>query len=153
MTWPVIITVILIGLILIVLEIVVLPGILCGVLGAGLVGVGVWQSYVQYGVTAGTITLLCSVVVGVVMIAWLMRSKTWNRLSLKEESDSKVNQVDSSNIVVGCKGRCISRLAPAGKAEINGETVEVHSTGAFIDEGSEIEVVGIDGYRIMVKKI
>ena len=152
MSWPLIIIVILVGLALVALEIVALPGFVCGLFGGILVFIGVWQSYVQFGNTAGIITLLCSIVVGVVMLVWLMKSGTWKHFSLNAESDGKTNQVDNAAITVGSTGVTISRLAPAGKARIAGEIVEVHSEGDFIDEGVEVEVTDIEGYRILVKK-
>ena len=142
MTWPLIIIVLLAGLALVALEIVALPGAVSGICGGVLVFIGVWQTYVQYGATAGNITLIASIFAG-----------TWKRFSLKEESDSKVNQVDTSTIKIGAQGKSISRLAPAGKALFGDELVEVHSEEGFIDEGQTVEVIDIEGYRIIVKKI
>lgn len=153
MSWPVIIIVILVGLFLVALEIVALPGLISGICGVVLVGVGVWQTYAQYGALAGNIVLIGSVVVGVVMLALLMKSGTWRHFSLKEESDSKVNEVNPSRIRVGSRGTTITRLAPAGNARIDGEIVEVHSDGLFIDERMPVEVVEIEGYRILVRPI
>ena len=153
MSWPLIIIVLLVGLALIALEIVALPGFVSGTCGGVFVIVGVWQAYANYGSLAGNITLISSIVVGVVMLAILMKSGTWKHFSLKEESDSKVNQVDSSTIKPGARGKSISRLAPAGKAIIGGEIVEVHSEGDFIDEGRDIEVTEIEGYKITVKEL
>lgn len=152
MSWPIIIIVLLAGLALIALEIVALPGAVSGICGGALVIIGVWQTYAQYGNTAGNITLIASIFVGLIMLVILMKSGTWKRFSLKEESDSKVNQVDAATIKVGAKGKTISRLAPAGKALFDNEIVEVHSEEGFIDEGEEVEVIEIEGYKIIVKK-
>ena len=151
MTWPIIIIVLLVGLALIALEIVALPGFISGVCGGVLVMIGIWQTYANYGSTAGNITLISSIVVGIIMLAILMKSGTWKRFSLKEESDSKVNQVDNGAVHVGATGTTISRLAPAGKAIIGNEIVEVHSEGVFIEENQPIVVTDIEGYRILVK--
>ena len=78
-----------------------------------------------------------------------MKTKTWKRFSLNEESDSKVNQLEPA-VKVGTKGVTISRLAPTGKALIDGQTMEVHAVNKFIDPDHPIEVVGIEGYRIDV---
>lgn len=153
MSWTIIIIVIIAGLALVALEIVALPGAICGIVGGLTVIVGIWQSYANYGTTAGIITLLCSIAVLVIMMAILIKSGTWKRFSLKESSDGKTNQVDTSSIHVGSQGLCISRLAPAGKAQFGDEITEVHSLGEFIDQNSRIEVVDIEGYRIIVKKI
>ncbi len=152
MSWPIIIIMLLVGLAMIALEIVALPGAISGICGGILVIIGVWQTYASHGSTAGNITLISSIVVGIVMLAILMKSGTWKRFSLKEESDGRVNQVNPSTVQVGSVGKTLSRLAPAGKALIGGEIVEVHSNGEFIDENRDIEVVEIVGYQIIVKK-
>ena len=150
MSWPIIIIIVLVGLALVALEIVALPGGVCGIIGGIMVAVGIWQTYASHGATAGNITLICSIVVGILMLVLLMKSSTWKRFSLKEESDSKVNQIDST-IKIGDCGTTLSRLAPAGKAQIGNEIVEVHSDGPFIDENKPIEVIEIQGYKIIVR--
>lgn len=138
---------------LIALEMVALPGGVAGILGGVAMVIGVWQSYAQYGVVAGNITLIVSLIVVVALLLLLMRNKTWKRMGLKEEVDSKVNTVDENKISVGSTGTTISRLAPAGKAIINGQTCEVHTVSEFIDEKRPVQVIKIEGYLITVKEI
>ena len=152
MNWPIIIIVLLVGLALVALEIVALPGVFCGICGGVMVGVGIWQTYANYGNLAGNITLVASLLTGLIMLMVLMKSGTWKHFSLNEESDSRVNQIDNSTIKPGAKGKTISRLAPAGKALIGNEIVEVHSEEGYIDEGVDVEVVETEGYKIIVKK-
>lgn len=152
MNWPIIIIVLLVGLALVALEIVALPGVICGIFGGAMVGVGIWQAYANYGNLAGNITLVASLLTGLIMLVVLMKSGTWKRFSLNEESDSRVNQIDNSTIKPGAKGKTISRLAPAGKALFGNEIVEVHSEEGYIDEGIDVEVVETEGYKIIVKK-
>lgn len=149
MSTALLIIVLLLGVILLTLEIVALPGGVAGIFGAILIAFGVWQTYALFGNTAGTIVLLCAVALCVLALVILMRKRTWNRFSLNEESDSRVNQLDPT-VKVGTLGKTISRLAPTGKALIDGEPVEVHAVNKFIDPDRPIEVVGIEGYRIDV---
>jgi membrane-bound ClpP family serine protease len=53
----------------------------------------------------------------------------------------------------GDRGKSISRLAPMGKALINNEYYEVSTNGEFVDENQPIEVIKIEGSRVLVKKI
>ena len=153
MNWIAIIIFLVVGAVLIALEMVALPGGVAGILGGVAMVIGVWQSYAQYGAVAGNITLIVSLIVVVALLLLLMRNKTWKRMGLKEEVDSKVNTVDEEKIAVGATGTTISRLAPAGKAVINGQTCEVHTVSEFIDENRPVEVIKIDGYLIIVKEI
>lgn len=149
MNTTLLIIVLILGVVLLALEIVALPGGIAGAFGVGLIGFGVWQTYALFGTKVGTIVLLCAIALCVLMLIWFMKTKTWNRFSLNEESDSKVNQLEPT-VKIGTKGVTISRLAPTGKALIDGETMEVHAVNKFIDPDRPIEVVAIEGYRIDV---
>jgi membrane-bound ClpP family serine protease len=142
----------LLGIILLTLEIVALPGGVAGIFGVVLIGFGVWQTYAIFGNTVGTIVLLCAIALCVLLLVLFMKRKTWSRFSLNEESDSRVNQLEPS-VKIGARGTTISRLAPTGKALIDGEQMEVHAVNKFIDPDHAIEVVGIEGYRIDVAEI
>ena len=89
----------------------------------------------------------------ILMLALLMKSRTWRRFSLNEQSDSRVNQVGELGIQPGDIGLTLSRLAPAGKARLRGQMVEVHSSGKFIDQGVGIVVTEVEGYRIVVQPL
>ncbi|MBO4741558.1 MAG: hypothetical protein J5605_07965 [Bacteroidales bacterium] len=153
MNWTAIIVFLVIGAVLIALELVALPGGIAGIVGAVAMIIAIWQCYAQYGTLAGNIVLIISVIVVAVLLVLLMRNKTWRKVGLKEEISGKVNEIDSNKIALGATGTTISRLAPAGKALINGQTCEVHTVSEFIDENKPVEVIKIDGYHIIVKEI
>lgn len=152
MTLPIIIIVLAVGLILLTLEIVALPGGVAGVCGGLLLVFGIWQGYALLGTTGGSIILGACVVLCVVLLAILMKTKTWKKFTLHEESDSTVNQIEVSTIAVGARGTTIARLAPTGRASIDGQIVEVHAINKYIDPDRPIVVVAIDGYRIDVRE-
>jgi membrane-bound serine protease (ClpP class) len=52
---------------------------------------------------------------------------------------------------LGKRGRTTSPLRPAGIAEIEGERVDVVSEGDLIDPETPIEVIRVDGNRIVVR--
>ena len=54
---------------------------------------------------------------------------------------------------LGKKGKVIAPLRPAGTAVIDGERVDVVSFGDYIDKDAEIEVVKIEGSKLLVKQI
>lgn len=150
MTPTIVIIVLALGLLLLTLEIVALPGGIAGVCGFLLIVFGVWQSFILWGMTVGTWVLIGSVVACALLLALFMKTKTWKRFSLNEESDSTVNQIEDPAIAIGTRGTTVARLAPTGKALIDGKLVEVHAINKFIDQDRPIEVVAIEGYRIDV---
>ena len=56
------------------------------------------------------------------------------------------------SVRVGAEGRALSFLRPAGKADIDGELLDVISEGEFIEKDAAIRVVDIRGNRILVTK-
>jgi len=148
-----IIFIILVGLLLMILDFLVIPGIIISIVGVLCMVGGVVATFIQYGSTAGMICLLLTAAIVIVGVVLMMRSKTWRRLQLNTEIDSKMNEVDSTKIQVGVTGKSISRLAPMGTGEFNGEVVEVSSMQDFIDVNQEIVITRIEGSKIYVKTI
>ena len=152
MSTTLIIVLLLLGVLLIALEIVALPGGIAGLFGALMLGVGVWQSYAAFGPRTGNIILVCSVALIALFIALLLKRKTWQRFSLDDEVKSRTN-TEADAVKAGARGTTISRLAPTGKALIDGRQLEVHAVNKFIDPDRPIEVVAVEGYRIDVREL
>jgi membrane-bound ClpP family serine protease len=153
MHWILILTLILIGLIFLALEILVIPGVgIAGIIGFILIAVGVWQTYAGHGMLAGHLVLAGTFALTVITLVLSLRGKTWRRLALSTSIDSKVNLIDEENVKPGDGGKTVSRLAPMGKALINGEFYEVSTNGDFIDQQTEIVVLKIDHSKIIVKR-
>jgi membrane-bound serine protease (ClpP class) len=50
-------------------------------------------------------------------------------------------------------GVAITQLRPCGAAFINGKRVDVITEGALIDQGASIEVVAVEGMRVVVREM
>jgi membrane-bound ClpP family serine protease len=152
MTWTIIIILILVGLLFLILEVVVIPGTtVVGIVGFVLMIVAVWQTYVVYGATSGHLVLGGTLVLTLVGLRFALRSKTWDKVMLKSNIESRANIIPEGSIKVGDVGKSTSRIVPTGKALINDEYFEVCSSGEFIDPENEIEVVKIEHNKIFVK--
>ncbi len=152
MTWTVIIVLMVVGFLFLLLEVLVLPGTnVAGVIGFILVAIGIWQTYEIYGTTAGTILLISTLIISMLSLFYLLKSRTWKKATLEKQIDSRVNIIDGTKIKVSDTGKTISRLVPTGKAIINGEYYEVKTTGEFLDHNTEIEIVKIEHNKIIVK--
>ena len=148
-----IITLIIIGIVLLLLELLVIPGFgVTGILGIAALTGGVVLSYTSLGTTAGHLTLFLSLAGCGVALWVIMRSKTWNRLSLKTNIDDKIDVLpEEKGIKAGDSGIALTRLAPMGKVRINNVDVEATSREGIIDTGQTVCVVKIDGTKITVK--
>ena len=154
MDWLPIAAFVLIGLILLIAEIIFVPGTtVVGIAGFLSISHGIYKSYSLYGNTVGTLTLVGSLVVSILAIYWSFSSKAWERFSLKSTMKSRVNEDCTIVLNVGDIGQSVSTLKPIGKALFNDVEVEVTSNGGYVDENVELEVIQIDGKKIIVKPI
>lgn len=60
---------------------------------------------------------------------------------------------DDAAAIVGKQGRAATSLRPAGKADIDGEYLDVFSDGVYIEAGASIAVVRREGNRIIVREV
>ena len=153
MLWLVIVLIV-VGILLLLLEVLVIPGTgFAGIAGFGAVIAGVWVAYAHLGTSAGNIVLIVTLAVNVTAIWVGVRSKTWKKAALVSTINGKVNDINDANLKVGDTGKTISRCAPMGKAEFNGNFVEVDARVDFIDPNTEIEIIKIDNNKIYIKPL
>lgn len=139
---------------MLVAEVVFIPGFgFTGILGVlSMIG-SVYYAFVMLGSLAGWITLLVCVVICVSLFLWALYGNSLDKVALKKNIESTVNDQDMSLFAVGDRGVARTRLALIGEALINGRIVEVKSESGFIDEREEIEVTRISGDSIFVGKV
>lgn len=149
-----IITLILVGLVLIFAEILLVPGVgIAGVLGLLSLGGSCFYAFTQIGTMAGTIVTAVNVVLLVSLTIWVLRAKTWKRLTLETNIESKAVSSDSDILAVGDRGRTVTRLAPMGSVKFGDHVVEVKALEGMIDPGVEVKVVLIEDKKIYVNNI
>lgn len=142
------------GVILFVAELVLLPGITIAAVGAFccLVGAVTW-AFVDWGPVTGFIILGIVLVVLLILMLLFLRPKTWNRVSLKTNINSQVDELGiEKRVEVGMQGTSLTRLAPMGKVDISGEIYEAKSLDCYIDPRSEIVVTGYDNNTLIVRQ-
>ncbi|HOU68842.1 MAG: NfeD family protein [Paludibacteraceae bacterium] len=143
----------LLGVILFLLEIFLIPGISIAAVGGVLATVGaVAYAYMRVGFWAGHLTFIISALLLALCIYFVMKSGTMDNLSLKSNIDSSVDVMQDVHVSIGDKGKTISRLAPMGKVEVNGNTMEAKTMDEFIDEDTEIEVLKVYSNSVLVRK-
>ena len=148
-----IIFLVVLGLFFLVAELVFLPGVTFGVVLSLLsYGAATYMGFARMGVVGGSITLAIIVALSIVATVISLRAKTWQRLALNDKVEGKSMQSPILEVKLGDKGCCVSRLSPMGTVVINGTTYEAKSLDAYIDPRSEVEVVGVENFTVLVKK-
>ncbi|HIZ88219.1 MAG TPA: serine protease [Candidatus Coprenecus pullistercoris] len=144
-----------IGLLLVVAEIILIPGIfVTGVLGLVSMAASCWLAFDGYGSTVGTVTVASDVVLTVAAVTLSLRSKTWNKVSLHTEIDSRADSSpEEKGIAVGSEGVTVTRLNPMGKVLFGDTAVECAARGGIVDPGQKVAVVLIEDNKIYVKPI
>lgn len=150
-----IILLIIVGLFFFVAEIVLLPGVsIAGISGLIAYGVAIYLAFMQYNTIGGFIVIGAIVVISLLGVALSLRARTWQRFSLNHQIDSTSQPLPELEIKAGDRGFTITRLAPSGKISVNGTTYEAKSLGdVYVDQRSEIEVVGFENFSVIVKTL
>ena len=150
-----IITLILVGLVLMFAEILIIPGVgVAGILGLLSLGGSCFYAFYEFGNTVGAIVTGVNVLLLVALAVWILRAKTWKRMSLETNIDSKVDSApQEKGIEVGSRGIAVTRLAPAGKVQIGEEVLEAFTRDSLVEPGKGIEVVEIEDNKVFVKEI
>lgn len=152
MLW--IILLILLGLVLFFAELVILPGITIAAIGAFacLVAAVSW-AFTSYGLGIGFL-VLCVVIVALgIMLALFLRPKTWQKATLHTNLDQAYDDAIQTKVNIGETGVTITRLAPMGKVVINGQTYEAKSPTDYVDQQTNVVVVGYDNFSLIVNTL
>ena len=140
--------------VMMVVEVAFIPGLgFTGLMGVLAMIGSVFYAFLQIGTAAGWMTLLVCVFICIALFLWALYGNSLDKMALKKNIESTVNEQDMSRFAVGDRGVARTRLALIGEALINGQVVEVKSEGGFIDEQEEIEIVRISGESLFVAKV
>lgn len=143
------------GILLIIAEIILIPGVfIAGTLGLLSMAASCYFAFDCYGQTAGIITVAANVLLAVVCTVLSLRSKTWKKLSLQTEIDSKADLTpEDKGLTVGMEGTTITRLNPMGKVLFGNTATECTARNGIIDPGQKVTVILIEDNKIYVKPI
>ncbi len=154
MTLTIIILILLAGLAFLFVELFLFPGLtFLGVTGAIVMVLAVYLTYAYHGTSTGNIVLGLTVLANAITLVYGYKKLTASNWRVTKNIDSKVNEVDITEVEVGEKGITQSALRPNGKAIIRNNRLEVFSVGDFIDPHTEIQVHKIEGNKIWVKTL
>ena len=156
----IIIALILAGLLLFAVEVFLVQPTFGSLLEGRLAGIAsgisllyaICYAFHSVGTQVGFITLAVEAVGIIGITIWFMRSKTVDRLSLKQTLDYKPEPLKGINIQAGDTGMSLTRLTLIGNAEINGHIIEVQSADGFIEERTPIQVTRINNGTVYVTR-
>lgn len=144
------------GFILVLVEIFLIPGFnIFGIFGFIAIVAGIVTAYSSLEIWYAHAILLLSLIGSVVLVRIVIHSKTWKKIILDTESSQKdgyeVRNRDFDKLL-NTSGIAYTMLRPAGTAIFNGKKYDVITEGSFIDRDSKINVVKVEGNRIIVRQ-
>ena len=148
-----VVTLILVGAALLLLE-TVLPGMIAGIIGFACLVAGVVMAYLHFDSSTANIVLL------VVLVGVIAGALVW----FKFFPDSRFAKVFISERTVGeigtdrpellnQTGKALTTLRPSGTAVISGKRIDVVTEGPFIEPGTPVKVVTVEGMRVVVRSV
>lgn len=143
------------GLILVFIEM-ILPGF--GVPGISgviclVVGVGMMTKTLEQTLTLAIIVVVAIAVMMTIVVLFFHRGRDRSPIKLQEKMEAPEGFLNESDIrfLIGKDGVASTDLRPAGKCDIDGITFDVRSEGQYINKGSKIKIVRVEGNTLIVK--
>ncbi len=126
----------------------------------GLILVFLGMFYALGGTQTGALysasaALLTAVAVVAAFFLYLPRSRVWGRLGQPMRQMATAGYVSSDNYTefVGRMGTAVTALRPSGTAEVEDVRLAVVTEGDFLPAGTPIQVVLVQGSRIVVRAV
>lgn len=146
-----------IGLALIIVEFFV-PGGILGGLGAMSIVVSLFMA--TDNIFALSLSLLIAISLTIFVAIFLYKRIGLQKgllryiiLSDRETVDKGYVSSVSREQLIGLKGRALTPLRPSGTGLFEGERLDIISVGNFINQEDPIEIISVNGSRIVVKRI
>lgn len=155
------------GVILILLEIFVIPGFgLPGITGIILIFASIFLSligsrpFINYETISMAIVqlsgaLVAALILVFVMAKYLPKTSAFSRLILlqSEKAEEGFVSYPSEKELLGKEGIAYTTLRPGGTVEIDGRRIDVIADAEYIDRGTKIRVLRVEGIKVVVTAV
>ncbi len=135
-----------------------IPGGIVGIIGGALMIISLLFAGANFVHMAYSILIAMFIaVIGMVIIMKFFgkRLHVFNKLVLKDATTTEEGYVSNVNRIelIGKVGVAITPLRPAGVISVDNERIDAVSEGSYIDARKKIEVIKVEGSRIVVREI
>ena len=109
------------------------------------------QNTTQRLILTGILIVICAILF--VLFFTLLSKKRLPKSLILDASEEGFSGVEDFSYLLGKIGTVLSKCRPAGNADFEGKKVDVVSRGEFIEKDAKIEVIEVEGNRIVVKEV
>lgn len=155
------------GVILLAVEVFAIPGFgIAGISGIILIIASLFLSLlgdtrfidfedVSIAIMQISVALLLSLALIFLLAKYLPKSSLFNRLILAESetADKGFLSYPIKIELMGKEGVALTTLRPAGTAKIDGKRVDVVTDSEYLQQGTKIKVIGVDGMKVVVTAV
>ncbi len=148
-----VILMIVIGLILIAMEVLVIPGFgLIGLLGGAAILGGGLIAYTQLSPAFGVLALVGGLVAAGLMLWLLPKTRVARSMVLHARHEGTALDPFYQELL-GQEGVALTVLRPAGTAEFGDRPVDVVTEGQYVEQGTAVRVIQVEGARVVVEPL
>lgn len=151
------------GLLLAALEIILPSGGILALLSLGTAIAGVvafWQVDTLWGVSSMMLVIVLIPTIFHFALRIMPATPFGRHLFLNTDEEAVADRERASNeqreqaaSLVGAQGKAITDMYPIGKVEIDGKRLEASAAAGFIDEGTPVRVIAVDGMTVRVRAV
>ncbi|HEX8371910.1 MAG TPA: NfeD family protein [Chthoniobacterales bacterium] len=135
---------------------VIVPGWILAILGFLVTAIAIVLTFIQYGVSIGSLTLCVAVLVGISgFVLWMRffpKSSLGERLINHSVAGGRAGTIQP-HLTPGQEGVAETDLRPAGTGRFGNQRVDVVSEATFISKDEEICITQVAGSRIVVRAV
>ena len=109
------------------------------------------QNATQRLILTGILIVICAILF--VIFFTLLSKRRLPKALILDTSEEGFTGAEDRSFLLGKTGVVLSTCRPAGNADFDGLKLDVVSRGEFIEKDKKIEVIEIEGNRIVVKEV
>ena len=143
------------GLVVLVAEVLLPSGGILSIIAAGLFGYSIYLAFATISFDAGMTLILADIIILPIVALAGLRLLGRSPLALKaslRKSDGVVSYDEKLSGLLGMEGVAVTNLRPSGTARIDNRRIDVVTRGDYIEKGEAVEVVRVEGSRVIVRK-
>lgn len=144
-----------VGILVILAEALLPSGGILAVIAAGLLGYSIYTVFSAISFEAGMMIVLADIIILPIVALFGMKMLARSPLSLHSslrKSEGVVSYDEALTDLAGKEGVSLTNLRPSGAARVDGKRIDVVTRGDYIEKGETVEVLKVEGSRVVVGK-
>jgi len=143
------------GAVVLMAEVLLPSGGVLSIIAAGLFVYSIYLAFTSISFDAGVMLIMADIIILPILAVIGLKALGRSPLALKSsllKSDGVVSYDEKLSDLVGKEGVAVTNLRPSGTVRIENRRIDVVTRGDFIEKGAAVEVVKVEGSRVVVKQ-